>query len=150
MSRPRWRRIWITGFSRLRRESRNLISAIEPRYEVAAIEAAGTMDRSGADPGRLGDFFALGHAAGRAAPRADDRAAVVGRLGVRDRRQYADQQRSVDFRHRGQHLPRDGWLRHRNRACGVAGCGYRLGYAGPDHPRAPTPWAACRCTPAAG
>src|SRR5258708_22576088 len=141
MSRPRWRRIWITGFSRLRRESRNLISATEPRYEVAAIEAAGTMDRSSADPGRLGDFFAVGHAAGRAASGADDRAAVVGRLGVRDRWQYPDQQRSVDFRYRGQHLPRDGWLRHRKRACGVAGCGYRLVKADREPQRAHTPGA---------
>src|SRR5258708_33086389 len=104
MSRPRWRRIWITGFSRLRRESRNLISAIEPRYEVAAIEAAGTMDRSGADPGRLGAFFALGHAAGRAAPRADHRAADAARLSARHRRDYAHQQRSVECRERGHHL----------------------------------------------
>src|SRR5258705_7286083 len=103
MSRPRWKRIWITGFLRLRLESQNLISAIEPRYEVAATEGAGTMDRSSAAPGGLGGFFAVRHVAGRAAPGADGRAAVMGRLGVRNRRQYANLQRQLDFRYRGQY-----------------------------------------------
>src|SRR5260370_24855533 len=128
--------MWITGSSRLRRESQSLISAIEPRCEVAATEGAGTMYRSSADPGGLGDLFALWHAAGRAAPCADDRAAVMGRLGVRDRRQYANLQRQLDFRYRGQHHPRDGWLRHSNRAGRVAGRGNRLVQADRDHHRA--------------
>src|SRR5260370_16823270 len=134
MSRPRWKRIWITDFLRLRLESQSLISAIEPRYEVAATEGGGTLDRSSADPGGLGDFFAVRHAAGRAAPRADDRAVVMGRLGVRDRRQYANLQRQLDFRYRGQHHPRDGRLRHSNRAWRVAGRSNRLVHAGPDPP----------------
>src|SRR5260370_210688 len=149
MSRPRWKRIWITGFSRLRPESQSLISAIEPGYEVDATEAAGTMDRSSADPGGLGDFFAVWHAAGRAAPRADDRAAVMGRLGVRDRRQYANLQRQLDFRYRGQRHPGDGRLRHSHRACGVAGRGHRLGGAGPGPHRAGLT-GFCADTPEAG
>src|SRR5216683_7170099 len=120
MSRPRWKRIWITGFLRLRLESQSPNSAIEPRYEVVASQGAGTMDRSSADPGGLGDFFAVWHAAGRAAPRADDRAAVMGRLGVRARRQYANLQRSLDFRYCCQRHPRDGRLRHSHRARRVA------------------------------
>src|ERR1700738_4419747 len=136
MSRPRWKRIWITGFSRLRLVSQSPNSAIELRYEVATTAGAGTMDRSSADPGGLGDFFAVRHAAGRAAPRADDRAAVVGRLGVRDRRQHANLQRKLDFRYGGQHHPRDGWFWHSNRACRVAGRGDRLVQADRDHHRA--------------
>src|SRR5260370_10049174 len=97
--------MWITGSSRLRRESQSLISAIEPRCEVAATEGAGTMDRSSADPGGLGDLFALWHATGRAAPCADDRAAVMGRLGVRDRRHYANLHRPLAFRSRCNHDP---------------------------------------------
>src|SRR5216684_2232729 len=88
MSRPRWKRIWIIGFSRLRLESQSLTSAIEQRYEVAASQGAGTMDRSSADPGGLGDFFAVWHAAGRAAPGADDRAGGV--AGRDDRLVQAD------------------------------------------------------------
>src|SRR6266852_119962 len=136
MSRRRWKRIWITDFLRLRLESQSLISAIEPRYEVAATQETGTMDRSSAGPCGLGDFFAVWHAAGRAAPGADDRAAVMGRLGVRNRRQYSNLQRELDFRYRGQPHPCDGWLRHSNRACRVAGRGNRLVQADRDHHRA--------------
>src|ERR1700730_17009268 len=136
MSRTRWKRISITGFSRLRLESQNPNSASEPRYEVVAAEWSGTMDRSSADPGGLGDFFAVRHAAGRAATRADDRAAVMGRLGVRDRRQYANLQRQLDFRYRGQHHPSDGGLRHSDRAGRVAGRGNWLVEADRDHHRA--------------